>query len=73
MSTILFGLYHVSPSTLVQTTGASLFLTYEVLGAYLCFLYQRSGGSLPLVAITHTTLRLIGLGGGRMLPFTLWS
>ena len=31
---------------------------YESLGAYLAFLYQQSGGSLPFVAITHATFNL---------------
>lgn len=65
-STVLFALNHVPAA---GSAGSSLFIAYLALGAYLNFLYQRSGGSLPLVVITHATLRLIELGGGRMLPF----
>ena len=50
-------------------SSAPLLLAYQALGAFLLFLYSRSGGSLPLVVVTHATLRLIELGGGRMLPF----
>lgn len=66
VSTVLFALQHVPAS---GSAGSALFVAYLVLGAYLNFLYQRSGGSLPLVVVTHATLRLIELGGGRMLPF----
>lgn len=74
ISTILFGFYHVPISQVMDGahSSASLLIAYQALGGYLCFLYQRSGGSLPLVVITHATLRLIELGGARVLPFGLW-
>jgi len=67
-STVLFVLYHVPMNAILGPNGGSLILTYQALGVYLCFLYQRSGGSLPLVLLTDATLRLIELGGGRVLP-----
>jgi len=67
-SSILFGFYHV-PIAEITGDGMSLFAAYTALGAYLGYLYQRSGSSLPLVFITHGTLRLIELGGGKVLPF----
>ena len=60
-STVLFGLYHVPLSTILAPEGSSLLLVYQALGAYLAFLYQRSGGSLPLVFVTHATCNLLVL------------
>ena len=73
-STALFGLYHVPLSTALQPDGSSALLLYEMFGAYLSFLYQRSGGSLPLAALTHSTCNAIVLGlraaqVGSVLPF----
>ena len=59
-SAALFGLYHVPVGAVLNAPNGSLrLLLYEALGAYLAFLYQRSGGSLPLVAIAHCTCTLI--------------
>lgn len=38
--------------------GAALLLLYEALGGFLAFLFQRSGGSLPLVVVTHCSFNL---------------
>ena len=39
--------------------GSLQLLLFELLGVYLSFLYQRSGGSLPLVVVTHCTFNLL--------------
>ena len=71
-SSALFGLFTVPVSAVLA--GSSSLLLYEMLGAYLAFLYQRSGGSLPLVFIVHATCNLIVLSlraaqVGSTLPF----
>ena len=38
--------------------GAALLLLYEALGGFLAYLFQRSGGSLPLVVVTHCSFNL---------------
>ena len=59
-SAALFGLYQVPVGAVLSAPDGSLrLLLYEAFGAYLAFLYQRSGGSLPLVAIAHCTCSLI--------------
>ena len=73
-STALFGLYHVPFGQVLAEGGSAKLLVYEALGAYLSFLYQRSGGSLPLAFVCHATCNLIVLGlaeaqVGSMLPF----
>jgi membrane protease YdiL (CAAX protease family) len=60
-STVLFGLYKVPLATALAPEGSSVLLLYQALGAFLSFLYQRSGGSLPLVVITSSTCNLIVL------------
>ena len=60
-STVLFGLHHVPLAEMLAPAGSSQLLAYEALGAFLAFLYQRSGGSLPLVVITHATCNAIVL------------
>jgi len=71
-SAALFGLFNVPVSAVLA--GSSALLVYEMLGAYLAFLYQRSGGSLPFVFIVHATCNLIVLSlraaqVGSTLPF----
>ena len=71
-STALFGLYHVPLSSVLA--GSSALLLFEALGAYLAFLYQRSGGSLALVVVVHATCNAIVLSlraaqVGSTLPF----
>ena len=73
-STVLFGLYNVPLSEALRPDGTSLLLLYEAFGAYLAFLYQRSGGNLPLVFVTHATcnwlvLALRAAQVGSVLPF----
>lgn len=71
-SSALFGLFNVPVSAVLQ--GSSALLVYELLGAYLSLLYQKSGGSLPFVYIVHATCNLIVLSlraaqVGSTLPF----
>lgn len=58
----LYGLYAVPLSTVLSGTtggsGSALLLLYEALGAYLAYLFQRSGGSLLLVTVTHCTFNV---------------
>ena len=58
----LYGLYVVPLSSVLNGTtggdGPALLLLYEALGAYLAFLFQRSGGALPLVVATHCSFNL---------------
>ena len=61
VSTTLFGIFHVPVSQVLASEGSSRLLLYQGLGAYLSFLYQRSGGSLPLAAVTHCTCNLLVL------------
>ena len=60
-SAVLFGLYHVPLATVLSPEGSSLLLLYQAFGAYLAFLYQRSGGSLPLAVATHCTCNMLVL------------
>lgn len=53
----LFSLYKVPISDVIANGSPSLLL-YEALGAYLAYLYQQSGGSLPFVIVTHATFKL---------------
>ena len=41
------------------TCRSAQLLLFELLGAFLALLYQRSGGSLPLVVVTHCTFNTI--------------
>ena len=71
---VLAGLYHVPLSEALAAAGSSQLLLYEGIGAFLCGLYQKSGGSLPFVVITHSTLSAIVLAlraaqVGSVLPF----
>ena len=73
-STTLFGLFKVPISTILAVEGSSSLLIYQALGAFLSLLYQRSGGSLPLVFITHATCNFLVLAlrdaqVGSVLPF----
>lgn len=61
-STVLYGLYKVPLATALAPEGSSTLLLYQLLGAFLSLLYQRSGGSLPLVVVTASTCNLIVLG-----------
>ena len=58
----LYGLYVVPISSVLAGTtggdGPALLLLYEALGALLAYLFQRSGGSLSLVVVTHCTFNL---------------
>ena len=58
----LYGLYVVPISSVLAGTtggdGPALLLLYEALGAFLAYLFQRSGGSLSLVVVTHCTFNL---------------
>lgn len=58
----LYGLYVVPLSSVLSGTtggnGPALLLLYETLGALLAYLFQRSGGSLPLVVSTHCAFNL---------------
>ena len=58
----LYGLYVVPLSSVLNGTtggdGPALLLLYEALGGFLAYLFQRSGGSLPLVVVTHCTFNL---------------
>jgi len=58
----LYGLYVVPLSSVLNGTtggdGAALLLLYEALGGFLAYLFQRSGGSLPLVVVTHCSFNL---------------
>jgi len=58
----LYGLYVVPLSSVLSGTtggsGSALLLLYEALGGLLAFLFQRSGGSLPLVVVSHCTFNL---------------
>ena len=38
--------------------GPALLLLYEALGGFLAYIFQRSGGSLPLVVVTHCAFNL---------------
>ena len=59
-STALFGLYQVPLSDVILTDGGSLRLClFECLGATLGFIYQSSGGSLPLTAATHCSVNAL--------------
>ena len=71
-SSALFGLFNVPLSVVLD--GSSALLAYELLGAYLAFLYQRSGGSLTFTFIVHATCNMIVLSlraaqVGSTLPF----
>ena len=71
---VLFGLFKVPLSDALAPDGSTALLFYEILGAYLAFLYQRSGGSLPFVAIVAsttatTTAALSAAQIGSALPF----
>ena len=79
-STGLFALYKVPLSQALTWTGGGstdgllLLVLYEALGAYLAFLYQRSGGSLPFVCVAHATCNgivtaLRAAQAGSVLPF----
>ena len=73
-SAALFGLFEVPASQVLADGGSAQLLLYESLGAYLAFLYQRSGGSLALVFVTHATFNLLVTGlraaqVGSALPF----
>lgn len=57
-SSALFALYMV-PLADVVSGGSNQLLLFEALGAYLAFLYQRSGGSLPFVVVTHCTFNAL--------------
>ena len=57
-SAALFGLYQVPFGEVLNGGGLPL-LFFEALGAYLAFLYQRSGGSLPLAIVTHCTVNAL--------------
>lgn len=58
----LYGLYVVPLSTILAGTtggnGPALLLLYEALGGFLAYIFQRSGGSLPLVVVTHCAFNL---------------
>lgn len=58
----LYGLYVVPISSVLAGTtggdGPALLLLYEALGAFLAYLFQRSGGSLTLVVTTHCAFNL---------------
>jgi membrane protease YdiL (CAAX protease family) len=58
----LYALYVVPLSTVLADTtggnGPALLLLYEVLGGFLAYLFQRSGGALPLVVVTHCAFNL---------------
>lgn len=58
----LYGLYVVPLSTVLAGTtggnGPALLLLYEALGAFLAYLFQRSGGSSPLIVVTHCAVNL---------------
>ena len=73
-SSAVFALYQVPFADVLRDGGSTELLLFEALGAYLAFLYQRSGGSLPFVVVTHctfnllvTTLRAVQVGSA--LPF----
>lgn len=58
-SSALFALFNVPFSAILDGSRSSELLVFEALGAYLAWLYQRSGRSLPLVVVTHVTCNLL--------------
>lgn len=73
-SATLFGLYEVPLATVFAPEPSFELLLYQLFGGFLALLYQGSGGSLPLVVVTHSTANLIVTGlraaqVGSVLPF----
>ena len=58
-SSALFALFNVPFSAILEGSRSSELLIFEALGAYLAWLYQRSGRSLTLVVVTHVTCNLL--------------
>ena len=57
-SAACFALYHVPLAEMVRDGSLQLPL-FELLGLYLAFCYQKSGGSLPFVVVTHATFNAV--------------
>ena len=57
-SAVLFSLWQVPLGTALASGSPSLLL-FQALGAWLAFLYQKSGGSLPFAVATHCTFNAL--------------
>ena len=73
-SVAAYAVYQVPPSGLLSGGANPPLLLFELLGADLAWLYQRSGGSLPFVVLMHATFNVLITGlraaqVGSTLPF----